>query len=140
MMAAGPDRTIESFGGAGKMLAVLGMCLFSTLAQGQSVTVGPGASLSLDGGAMNLGCGDLTIEGQVSIGSGSAGGIGNIDISGGTLTMDAGAVSLSGDWRNSGTFSAGTGQVVIEDGCGLATSNLSGDNDFHASSCGSRFL
>lgn len=101
------------------------------VAKAQGVTVEAGAQLSLGNGQMSLGCGDLVVGGQVSVESGEATGIGTVDIPGGSLDGGSGVVSLSGNWTNSGSFTAGSGQVRVVDGCGFATSNLAGDNNFN---------
>lgn len=130
-MVAFRRQDIATGGAVAKVFAGFALCLVSCLAHAQSITVGPGASLSLGDGQLGLGCGDLTVEGLMSVGSGTAGGIGSVNIAGGSLSGGSGTLSLTGDWTNSGAFTAGTGEVRIEDGCGHSTSNLSGDNDFN---------
>lgn len=100
-------------------------------ASAQGITVEPGATVSLGSGQIDLGCGNLVINGQLSIGTGSATGIRDVDISGGNLAGGSGTVSLSGNWTNSGSFAAGTGAVTVVDGCDTNTSALAGDNDFN---------
>lgn len=116
---------------AARTIAVLALGIASNLAHAQGITVEAGAMLSLGGGQVSLGCGDLVIAGQVLVGSGAASGIRNVNIAGGALAGGTGAVSLSGDWSNSGTFTAGTGAVMVVDGCGTNTSLMTGDNDFN---------
>lgn len=110
-----------------------GFLLFAVANQALAagITVPAGGSMSLGDGSADLGCGDLVIAGEVSVDAGGASGIIDVDITGGTLNGGSGTTSLTGDWSNAGTFNAGTGLVRIVDGCGIASSTISGDSDFH---------
>ncbi len=118
-------------GSLGAMMLACVMLLAPGLAAAQGITVQPGATLSLGSGQASLGCGDLVVEGQVNIDSGALAGIRDLTISGGELSGNSGTVSLSGDWMNFATFSAGSGAVMIVDGCGRGFSTIAGNNDFN---------
>ncbi len=100
-------------------------------ANSQNLTVQGGSTLNLGNGTLDLGCGDLTIAGSLSIGSGVGKAVRDVTIDGGSLTLGSGLISLSGDWTNLGSFSAGTGTVTIVDDCGTSESRLVGNSDFY---------
>lgn len=92
-----------------------------------SVTVPAGARLTLNGGAMHLGCTDLTVGGNLRLGNGMTSGVRNLAIAAGTapegsLDADSGSIQLGGNWSNGGNFNAGTGQVQVVDACGAGSS------------------
>lgn len=114
-------------------LAVLAtVALLSAGAQAQ-VTVPSGGSLVVPpGGALGLGCTALNVLGDFQLNSGQVNGAGGVSINtGGSLNGGAGTINLSGNWSNTGTFVAGTGSVVIGDGCGSGPSTLSGNTVFN---------
>ena len=100
-------------------------------AAAQGISVDSGASFALGDGSADLGCGDLSISGSVTLGSGTFTTMRNVAISAGSLSIGSGSMSLSGDWTNSGTVSAGSGLVALVDGCGTSTSTITGDTGFH---------
>lgn len=106
------------------------------------ISVGSGGSLSLGQGALDLGGGDLTINGLFDVGGGEVSGIGDVVI-GGTLEGGSGALWVYGDWINNGGFDAGTGQVSLLDDAG-GSSLIMGGSTFHglsmASSAGGSFV
>jgi hypothetical protein len=104
---------------------------FLPTAFSQNLTVQSGSSFNLGSGTLDLGCGDMTVAGSLAIGSGTALTVRNVDISGGDLSLGSGLISLSGDWVNRGSFTAGTGRVNVVDGCGSALSRLAGNSDFY---------
>ena len=95
------------------------------------VQVGNGASLSVGGGTIDLGCTDLIVSGSVNVQSGGITAVDNVDIAGGTIDGGSGAISASGDWSNQGSFIPGTGSVALVDGCGSTVSGVSGDTSFY---------
>ena len=90
------------------------------------------ASVALNGGSLNLACTDLIVGGNFSLDSGSVTGARNVIIqAGGSVNGGSGALSLAGNFANSGSFSAGSGSVNFVDiaGC-VSTGTVSGNNSF----------
>ena len=98
----------------------------------QLISLGPGANLSLGAGTIRIGCGDLVIAGNVSVDTGSFQSIRDVDLAGGSLLGGSGAITLSGDWLNSGSFDPGTGIVSIVDGCATSVSRMTGNSTFYS--------
>lgn len=97
------------------------------------IVVGPGAIISLGAGDIDMNCTDYITTGDDDIGSGSITEVLHFIIQAtGTVTGGSGQVQLSGDWENNGTFTPGTSQVHIQDGCAMTTSNMVGDTDFNS--------
>ncbi len=96
------------------------------------LTVQSGAGITVSGGQIGLGCTDLVIDGDLSLGNGSISGAADVRLSGGNLDAGAGQISLAGDWVNNGVFTASTSRVNIVDGCSRTASTLSGDSDFYS--------
>jgi hypothetical protein len=95
------------------------------------VIVPNGATWSLNGGTLDLGCTDQIVAGMFPIGSGQVLDARNVTIqSGGVLDGGSGALELGGNWSNNGAFFAGTGTVRFRDLCGLASATISGDSSF----------
>ena len=94
------------------------------------VVIPVGGSVALNGGALDLGGTALQVGGAFSLGSGSAANITDIGIlAGGTLDGGSGTLTLSGNFSDAGTFTAGTGHVNFIDGA-LAQSAISGSTTF----------
>lgn len=98
------------------LCAVTGLLLSVTAARpaaASGLSVGAGSTVQLDNAVLALGCNDLLIEPA------------------GTLQAQASTIRLAGNWTNHGTFEAGTGTVLLEDGCGAgAIASVSGSNTF----------
>jgi hypothetical protein len=108
-------------------------CLFlcaTPAAFSAGIQLGPGASMNLGGGSIDLGCGDLELAGTLTLDGGSITQSGDVVINGGTLDPGSGSVAFTGDWENSGTFNAGSSQVSNVDGCGKTVSNFIGSSAF----------
>ena len=88
-----------------------GALLSPSFLSAQSITVASGTLLSLGAGSIDAGCGDLSVAGTFSVGSGSANSLRNVAINSGTINGGSGSINLSGDWTNQGTFNAQTGSV-----------------------------
>ena len=115
---------------------VLALCLATAQPIAHADYVVPAnASTSLNGGSISLACTDLIVGGSFSLGSGSVTGVRNVIIqSGGNLNGGSGALSLAGNFANSGNFSAGTGSVNFVDMSGCTTTGVgtvSGNNSFY---------
>jgi hypothetical protein len=107
-----------------RAIAVPACLLFAMGAYG-SITVPAGGSLSLAGGAMDLGCTDMTVAGNLQIGSALITTVHDVTIQAGTSpdgTLDGGSglITLAGNWSNSGTFIPGTSSVFFVDNPGCA--------------------
>jgi hypothetical protein len=107
-------------------------CAFVSFAHADLV-VPAGGSYALNGGSSDLACTDLIVAGALSVDSGSLTGVRNVNIqAGGSITMTSGTLSLSGDWSNTGSFTAGSGLVSFVDlaGCATAGGTISGNTSF----------
>lgn len=113
------------------------VCLLLSTNAYSAITVPAGGSLSLAGGAMDLGCTDMTVAGNLQLGSAPVTNVRNVTIQAGTPpdgTLDggSGSITLAGNWSNSGTFIPGTSSVLFVDNPGCATSStLGGDTTFY---------
>ena len=97
-------------------------------------TIPSGASVQLNGGSLSLAGTSLLDAGVFGIGSGAMINILDASIApGASLVVGTGAMTLSRDWSNLGTFTAGSGAINFIDG-GVATSNISGNSIFNNAS------
>lgn len=77
------------------------------------LSIGAGSTMQLGDALLSLGCNDLHIEPA------------------GTLQAQASTIELAGTWDNRGTFEAGTGTVLLDDGCGAPEiASVLGSNTF----------
>jgi hypothetical protein len=115
------------------MLAVFTVLQISPArALAAGLTLEQGSSLSLGTAQLNLGCGDLNLEGELNLDSGGVGRIGSVAATAGSVANgDAGRIDFGGDWSIGGVFNAGTSHVALQDECGNGASNVSGDNSFY---------
>ncbi len=111
-------------------------CLLLATGAYGTITVPAGGSLSLAGGAMDLGCTDMTVAGNLQVGSALVTSVHDVTIQAGTTpdgTLDggSGSITLAGNWSDSGTFIPGTSSVFFVDNPGCAASStLSGNTTF----------
>lgn len=112
------------------LAGLLSLAPLPVLAAG--ATIGPGSTISLGSGTMDLDCGDLVISGTLNLNTGAYTNVGNVVInSGGVLNGDSGSISLSGDWTNNGgTTNPGSSQVTFNTDCGNDTINVAGNSSF----------
>jgi hypothetical protein len=113
------------------------------LAAGLSALLGTGAQAQLavpaggtvnvsNGSTVGMACTLLDVQGNLLVNAGQVLGAGGVAIaSGGSLNGGSGLVSLSGNWSNSGSFTAGSGTVVITDGCAVGPITISGNTVFN---------
>lgn len=97
------------------------------------LVVPAGGRYALNGGSTDLGCTDLVVGGTLIVDSGAITGIRSVSIlAGGSIAATTGHLSLSGDWANAGSFTAGTGLVSFVDlaGCVTAGGTISGNATF----------
>jgi hypothetical protein len=114
--------------------ALLGFFLLLPVPYASAALVVPsGASLSIpSGGGLDLGCTDLDLQGDLSVGPGQISQAASVGIgAAGTLDGGSGSITLGGDWNNAGTFVPGTGTVILADGCGSLPAQLAGNTIFH---------
>lgn len=83
-----------------------------TPAGASGLIIGGGSTVKLGDALLKLGCNDLLIQAA------------------GTLQAQASTIRIAGNWNNQGTFDAGTGTVVFEDGCVPNRSSITGSNTF----------
>lgn len=125
---------------------IASVCAFAAGQTHAQVTVPLGGTIEVpSGGAMNLGCNALIVQGNFNVNAGqvtSAGGV-NIGTSG-TVDAGAGSIFVSGNWSNSGTFLPGTGGVTFTDGCATGNIVIAGQTTFNnlslASTSGRTFV
>lgn len=108
-------------------------CLLFAAGAHSAITVPAGGTLSLVGGAMDLGCTDITVAGNLQVGSAPITNVHNVTIQAGaspdgTLDGGSGSITLAGNWSNSGTFIPGTGNIFFVDNSGCAASSTLGGN------------
>ena len=95
------------------------------------VTVGTGASVDLGTGSLDLGCADLTVGGTLSAGTAGFSQARDVTIDpSGLVNGDSATLEVTGDWSNSGTFSAGTSSVNFVDGCSRTMAEIDGSTTF----------
>ena len=106
------------------------------------INVPAGGSVALGGSNSDLGFTDVTVAGTLLLQNGSLRNVRNVTIApGGSVVTGSGAITLSGNWNNAGSFSAGTGTVQFVDAPGCsAGSTISGSSTFatlsFVSTCG----
>jgi hypothetical protein len=113
--------------------ALIVLCLLFCASSAHADFVVPaGASVSLGGGTIDLGCTDLSVDGNQQINSGSMLNTRNVSVqSGGILDGGSGNIALVGNWSNGGTFTAGSGTVSFSDNPACATSStITGTSTF----------
>ena len=99
------------------------------------LTVPAGATTNLASGTVDLACTDLVIGGTLQVASGAINNVRNITIQGGgTLDGGSGIIQVAGNWSNSGSFVAGSGEVDFRDQCGGVAATVSGNTTFNRAS------
>lgn len=113
-----------------RLLAAL--CLVSPLGFAQGITVGDGATVNLGDGSLSLNCNNLTINqgATMDLGAGVVDGISDF-LNGGMLDGGSARLEFTGAWRQTGSFTAGSGSVNLVDGCGKSISRVRGESTFH---------
>jgi len=86
--------------------------LWTTTASAAGITINPGAKVTLNGSQITTQ--DIEVK------------------PGGSLEANSGAISLSGNWQNQGTFTSGTSTIIF---LGSSPSIISGTNTFYKFSC-----
>ncbi len=119
-----------------RKLAMTGMLLVAMLGcalpVAADINIPAGASVELRGGSILMAGTDMSIGGQLALGSGAILDTGSFStLASGTTHLDAGLVVLSGDWSNAGTITPGSSRVEFIDGTNAASQVL-GASAFHA--------
>ncbi len=93
------------------------------------VVVPPGSSLDVAGGAMDIACTALEMQGTLNLGGGTLSVDTNATFaSGSDVTGSGGTISVGGDIIATGAFNTGNNTLVLRDGCNAGnTSQLSGN-------------
>jgi hypothetical protein len=114
-------------------LRLLACGIFASTVDAAELTVPAGATLQIPGSAtLQLGCADLNTAGSALVNAGLIQQAGNVTIAAtGALNGGAGTIQVGGNWRNNGTFIAGSGTVMFVDGCSTAPASLAGDTQFN---------
>lgn len=113
-----------------KALAVMLGLVVAHGAAAQSIRVGAGAQLQLGDGQIRSSCLDLAVDGNADLGAARVSGLRDVRIAG-RLALGSGSLAVAGDWSNAGTFSAGTSEVVLQDGCARSSARIEGNSSFH---------
>lgn len=96
------------------------------------LNVGAGSSIDFGDAVVEMGCTDLVVSGTANTTASQITGIDDVSIgAGGAFNGGSAQLSLSGDFANAGSFSGGSGSVLIVDGCGKAQSRISGQSSFN---------
>lgn len=110
---------------------VVAIVLFTGNAWAQ-FNVGAGSSIDFGDAVVEMGCTDLVVSGTANTTASQITGIDDVSINaGGAFNGGSAQLSLSGDFANGGSFSGGSGSVMIVDGCGKAQSRISGQSNFN---------
>lgn len=103
----------------------------ATVASAAQLTVGAGSTLDLGSGSLDLGCAGLVVAGTLAAGTNVIDWAQDVSVQpGGTLNGESATLYVTGDWSNSGTFSAGTSSVNFIDGCDRTSATISGGSTF----------
>jgi len=121
-------RTYRLARGAATMLAAL---LAAPLAAHADVIVGAGSAVHFVDAKVDLGCGNLNVNGSADTTSATLADIASFSLSG-AFMLGAGALALGSDFSNVGMFAPGTGTVMVSDACGSGTSTFSGASNFYS--------
>lgn len=106
-------------------------CVLHSTAGHGAITVPAGGTVSLAGGSIDLGCTDVTVAGNLQVGSALITTVRNVTIQAGappdgTLDGGSGSITLAGNWSNSGTFNSGSSSVFFVDNPGCSASSTIG--------------
>jgi len=113
-------------------IAALGCALALSWSAHADVTIPAGGSITLDAGGLDAGCTDLIVLGTLHTNSAQVSNVRNLIIqSGGLIDAGASSISVGGNWSNSGTFTAGGGQVNFSDVCGVDPAAVTGNTTFN---------
>lgn len=123
-------RPMKSWGLITLLVGFTAMAPAFVYAAGMSI--GAGSTSSLAAGSIDLGCGDLVIDGTLNMNSGTYNNVASVIINnGGILNGNSGAINLSGNWTNNGgTTNPGSSQVTFNTDCSAGTINVSGNSSF----------
>lgn len=105
---------------------VAALCFFAySPIHAAGIAVPAGASVQTNGGAIDTAGGSLLVDGYFALGGGTLSGLDAVRIAlGGVADFGSGLATLSGDWENRGTFTAGSSRVQLRDGLAAASAIL----------------
>jgi hypothetical protein len=136
------EKDIES-----RMVIKIVTALLMLLAQSSfaQLTVVSGSTYALAGSQSSMACTNVSVQGTLNVGSTDLSQVASIDISsGGQVLAGSSTISLGRNWSNNGTYTAGTGTVLINDVCSSGPSEISGSTQFNnltlSSSTGRSFI
>jgi hypothetical protein len=108
------------------------LILSSGQALAAGITIGANSSISVGAGMINVGCGDLTNNGTLDLGSGTVDN--TFDVSNSGLIDDggnSGLLQFGGSWLNAGTVAPGMTTIAVVDECGTDPITFGGSADFY---------
>jgi len=106
------------------------LCLLFESSAIASVNIPAGGRIALNGGGLGVGCTDMTVGGNLQLGSGAVFSIRDMRILAGSIDAGSGTLTLGGNWDNQGSFIAGSSLVSIVDACAPAA-GFSGPSTFY---------
>ena len=127
----------EGAGACVRVIACTAALLIGVVAEHAKadLVVPAGATTSLASGVVDLACTDLVVSGTFQVQSGAVLNARNVTIqSGGVIDGGSGVIQLGGNWTDSGSFAAGTGEVDFRDLCAVGVASISGDTTFFRAS------
>jgi len=105
--------------------------LGATSAAHADLVVPAGGQFATGGSQTDLACTDVVVAGTLLVAGGSLVNVRHLTIQpGGSIDAGSGEIQVGGDWRNGGTFTAGTSTVRFTDACGLASGAVEGSTAF----------
>ena len=113
-----------------RLAAILGLLM--TAPAWADLEVPAGTSSNTSGGVFDLANTDLLVGGTLGVDDGQIINVRNVVIQpGGVINGGTGAISLSGNWSNGGSFAAGAGSVnFVDSPTGSSNATISGNTSF----------
>ena len=124
-----------STGGSARSLRTLAvfaaLAMTPSLASAEGLSIGSGSTFSLGSGTLDLGCGDLGVNGSFNANSGTVNEVRDVTIAGGgVLNGGSGALNVTRNWSNGGSFTPETSVVNLVDECSASHATISGSSSF----------
>ena len=115
-----------------RIATMLALLLTAPIAAQADVLVGAGSTVHFADAQVDLGCGNLIVNGSADTASATLAHVASFALNGGAFALGGGTLSLGGDFSNAGAFTPGTGNVALTDACGSGTSTFAGASHFYA--------
>lgn len=109
--------------------ALLAVVMAAAVPASANITVGAGSSWTAADAHYHLGCGDISNQGDLDLGTSTFAAVRNFS-NGSNLVATAADVSVGGDWSNTGTVNAGSSVFRFADECGDGSSTITGETTF----------